>query len=293
MTYSLSQRIQIWTNFGLQAGIARLPPRIQLSAGRRLGERLLRRQSNRRAIAEANIAFCFPELSAESRQALLNAHAQALGEGIAEAGIAWHSSKERLLALTDIEGLDAVHAAHQRGHGVLLLSGHFTNLEMSVQSIAARIDAHGIWRPLGRAVTDAMTHKGRMNHLQGLVEKSDFRAALRHLRRGGILTMAFDQADSTQSAVTAPFFGHPASCIDTPARLAKSLGCAVFLFHTERVERRYRTVISDEQLGLGSVEPAVAAAQLNAALERQVLKQPERYYWVHRRFKHTHPELYV
>lgn len=276
----------------LQSAAARIPLALQLSLGRTLGKSLLKRNPDRRNIALRNLELCFPELEERERNALLNRHASALGEGLFEAGVAWHASARRLKSLCEVSGLETLDAAIKRGRGVLLVCGHFSNIEISVQSIAVHRPIVGIWRPLGRPRADALTQRGRMNHMLGLMEKSDVRSALKHLRKGGVLTMAFDQADTTSSAVVAPFFGHPVTCVNTPARLAQSLGCAVIPFYARYASGRYRTQIGPEFAGFADQSEEDAAGILNQALEQQIRQQPERYYWVHRRFKQTLPDCY-
>ncbi len=277
----------------LQSAFARLPLRLQFSAGRAIGRTLLRRQPRRLAVARTNLELCFPELTEAERETLLLKHAGALGEGIVEAGIAWHASAKRLQRSCRVDGLDLIRRIQQEGRGVLLVCGHFSNIEVSVQSIAVHVPIHGVWRPLGRSRADAVTYRGRLNHMVGLLKKADIRGALKHLRDGGVLTMAFDQADTTPGAVIAPFFGHPATCVDTPARLARSLGCAVVPFFTTGTAGDYQTHIGPELEDLATLEPAAAAAKLNAVLESQIKQQPQRYYWVHRRFKKTLPDCYA
>lgn len=260
--------------------------------GASIGRRALQRQRRRRAIALANLTLCFPEHSESANKQLLDAHGAALGRGIAESALAWYASDQEIERLVNITGTEHLNDALKMGRGVLLVCGHFTTLELSVRSLGLVTRFTGVWRPLGEPATDQRTRRGRMRAASKLVEKSSFRGALKTLRDGGVVAIAIDQADSTDSAVIAPFFGHPASSIDTPGRLARQRGCAVLPFVTRAVGTRYVTEIGAPILDLESLSPEAAAAAVNKVIEHQVRQSPAEYYWVHRRFKHTLPDIY-
>src|SRR5690606_15588010 len=85
----------------------------------------------RRGIARRNLELCFPELSEKDRERLVRAHFEALGASLIELALGRWASDARLLAMTRIEGVEHIHRALERGQGVILLSAHFTALEIS------------------------------------------------------------------------------------------------------------------------------------------------------------------
>lgn len=260
--------------------------------GESIGRRALKRARRRQAIALANLKLCFPELTETAQLHLLDAHGAALGRGIAESAIAWYASDAKIQQLVKVTGTEYLSDAKKLGRGVLLVCGHFTTLELSVRSLGQVTQFTGVWRPLGEPATDRRTRRGRLRAATDLVEKASFRPALKTLRDGGVVAIAIDQADSTESAVIAPFFGHPASSIDTPARLARHRGCVVLPFATRAEGDHYLTEIGPPIAGLDTLSPESAATSINQLIEQQVQQSPAEYYWVHRRFKHTLPDIY-
>jgi KDO2-lipid IV(A) lauroyltransferase len=53
--------------------------------------------------------------------------------------------------------------------------------------------------------------------------------------------------------------------------------------------RGYKLTVYEPFEDFPSESDATDARRMNAFLEAQILKYPEQYYWVHRRFKHRPP----
>ena len=76
--------------------IAQLPQAALLWLGRRLGALVLRVPSQRRHIAETNIALCFPELDAAAQAALVDANLRDIGMMLVEFALGWMGSDRRM-----------------------------------------------------------------------------------------------------------------------------------------------------------------------------------------------------
>ena len=96
-------------------------------------------------IARRNLELCLPELPAAEREAMLREHFRSLGVGIFETAISWWSSDERIRKLTRLEGEEHLQAALARGRGAILLSAHFTTLEIGARALCgAHADEHHV-----------------------------------------------------------------------------------------------------------------------------------------------------
>mgnify|MGYP002881076381 CR=1 FL=1 len=121
-----------WVLMGLGWLLARLPYRLQMWLGKRFGDLAYHVIRERRRVAEVNLRLCFPELDAEARQRLLRAHFQSVGMGAIETALCWWGPTDKIESLAHIEGQENLEAACARGRGIILLSAHFTSLELGL-----------------------------------------------------------------------------------------------------------------------------------------------------------------
>jgi KDO2-lipid IV(A) lauroyltransferase len=95
------------------------------------------------------------------------------------------------------------------------------------------------------------------------------------------------------NSVFVPFFGVPTCTLTAVSRLARLGGARVVPFVTEVLPNYegYRLKIFKPLSDFPSGSDTVDARRMNEFLEEQILKFPEQYYWVHRRFKHRPPGM--
>jgi KDO2-lipid IV(A) lauroyltransferase len=127
--------------------------------------------------------------------------------------------------------------------------------------------------------------RGRLRYASAMFGNGDTRAAIRHLKRGGVLWYAPDQDMRGKDTVFAPFFGIPAATITATHQFARMTGCAVVpFFHRREGDRHVLRV--GEPLSPFPTDDAVAdSTAVNAAIEAMVRQAPSQYLWLHRRFK--------
>ncbi len=277
-----------WIGFGLLSLTARLPLAAQYWLGDRLGDLALKLVAKRRQIAKRNLDLCFPELDGEARRALLEQHFRSLGRMLFESGFAWRGQPARVSALGKMRGMDHVHRAQQAGQGVLLLSGHFTTLEIGACYVGMEFDqAAGLYREHDNPALEHLVYRSRKRYVTEMFDRSQTRAAVRFLRRGGLLWYAPDQDYRRGDSVFVPLFGIPAATTTSTLELAR-LGKAQVMVLDQR--RRadgsgYELEISAPWENFPSGDATADVARINEAIEAMIRKVPEQYMWVHRRFK--------
>ncbi|EQD79192.1 Bacterial lipid A biosynthesis acyltransferase, partial [mine drainage metagenome] len=136
----------VWVAFGLVYTASRLPYRIQPALGGLFGTLFRWSQPRRRKIARANIDLCFPNEPPGWRRHLVRAHFHALGMGLIEVVMAW-SRADRDLPPVWVEGLDHLREALGKGRGAILLTGHFTALDLGARYINRLIPVGALFRP--------------------------------------------------------------------------------------------------------------------------------------------------
>jgi phosphopantetheine--protein transferase-like protein len=207
----------------------------------------------------------------------------------------WLSPAQRL-ARARVENAEAVFAAHALGKGVIIVTGHFGNWEVST---AAGIDsfpqAKGrfffVRRPFKPRWLDALIIRRFRQAGFGVLPKSgSLEAILERLAAEDIVVFPFDQHAGRRDGVRVEFFGHAAGTFRSLALIARASGAPVLPASSWREpDGRHVLRFGDpiELVERDDVGEEIRANTrlFNAALERMILRHPEQWWWVHRRWK--------
>ena len=267
----------------------RLPWPLQRALGYCTGMLLYVVVPSRRRAARINFGLCYPDLDDTTRARMLREHFAALGVGVFEFARAWWGSITPLRRTVRIDGLVHLHAATANGRGVLLVSGHFMNLEICGRLLCDHVPLAGMYRRHRGAVMEWAVLRGRLRYARAMFQQQELRPALRLLKDGGVLWYAPDQDMLGKDTVFAPFFGIPAATITATHQLARLSGCAVLPFFHHREGGRYVLRIAPPLADFPSDDAAADTARINAAIEAMVREAPAQYLWIHRRFKRRPP----
>ncbi len=282
----------IWLGLGLMKIMAALPFRWQLTAGGQIGRLLGRIGRRRRKIAAANLALCFPERSPAERAELLDQHFTALGIGLFETAMAWWAPDEQLHDLAEIKGAEHLEEALARGKGVILLTGHFTTLELGARFITWRQPFHAMYRPHKNPLYETVMRRERERRSRlPPLPHDDLRGLLRAFRKGQAVWYAPDQNHGLRNSAFVPFFGIPTCTITATSRLAALSGAAVVPYFPRRLPGAagYVVDILPALDHFPSGDVLADTQRINALLETHIRQVPEQYLWVHRRFKTRPP----
>jgi len=277
----------IWLVIGLLRLCAFLPYRAIIALGRTTGW-LMRRMAKRRIrIATLNIERCFPQLDREARSRLIDQHFEALGIMTFETVLAWWASDDRLRPLARFEGWENVEAALAGGKGVILLSAHFTPLEIGGRFFRMRHAMHPMYKPNRNAAIEQVMRSRRLAHFQTLIPMDDVRQLMRSLKANFPVWYAPDQGFLGKGMLMVPFFGIDAPTNPATSRLARMSGAPVVPYFTHRLPdgQGYVQRFLPALEGFPSDDIAVEALRINQLIEAEVRDHPAEYLWAHNRFK--------
>lgn len=275
-----------WLGIGLAALLARLPWPLQRMLGRWLGGFLHAFLRDRRRVAERNIALCFPELEPAQQAALVRRSFSELGIGLFEFARAWWGGVQPMRHDLRVEGLEHLAAAREGGRGVIVISGHFTTLEMAARLMCDYAPLAGMYRPHDQGAMEWAVKHGRLRYAAQMFTREELRPALKHLKQGGLLWFAPDQDTRRGESVFVPFFNLPAYSLTSTHQLARLSGAAVIAFaHERRADGGYTLRLSPAFADFPSKDATADTARVMAAIEAMVRQVPAQYLWIHRRFK--------
>jgi len=279
-----------WLGLSLMRLSIYIPVRAQLFIGAILAWIMLPMMKSRRKIAERNIALCFPDLSPQQQQNLVKDNLQTMGMMLIETALSWWASDDQLRERVQYEGLEHIDAALEKGKGVILLTGHFTSMELGGRLIMLQRPCYVMFKELKNKLFNTVMMNARTFHSEGIVLRDDPRPMVRALRKNKIVWYAPDQDFGRKVSVFAKFFGVTAATIPATGRIVKMSGAAVLPF-TPRREKdgRYTISIGKPLTDFPVGDDITDAQRVNDILEQEVRKSPAQYLWIHRRFK-TQPD---
>ncbi|HEY8538761.1 MAG TPA: hypothetical protein VIL28_07830, partial [Steroidobacteraceae bacterium] len=171
-----------WLALGALRLFEPLPFPVLVALGKALGSVLVLMPLSFVRIARRNLELCFPEMSTEQREAILRAHFRSLGIGLFETAMSWWSSDERIRKLSTMSGTENLEAALAKGKGVILLSAHFTTLEIGARSLTARGPTNIMYRPTSNRVLERFLSRNRSKHAKRAIPRDDVRTLVSALK---------------------------------------------------------------------------------------------------------------
>jgi len=199
-------------------------------------------------------------------------------------------------ALVRVENLDAFVRAFKASKGVLILTGHFGNWEVAtVAGIQSYPEVHGrfhfVRRPIKPRWLDALVNRRFAKAGFGVVGKrGSLDRIVERLEAGDVIVFPFDQHAGKPDGIDVEFFGHPAGTFKSLAIIALATGAPVLPAAAWREPDGRHVLRFEDPLPVVDDENTNEAIRkttraFNAALERLILRHPEQWYWVHRRWK--------
>ena len=249
----------------------------------------------RRRVVYTNLKLCFPKLSVGQISTLARAHYDALALGLFEVCAGWWAKPKDLPAHRVI-GLEHLQQALARGKGVVFLSAHFTTLEIAGRLISEYHEMGGLYRDPNHPVFAHFMRRQRAKHMRPAVHFDDLRGLVRALRGNHAIWYAPDQGKRSKSSEILPFFGVPAITNTATGKIAEMTGAAVVPFFAKReADHSYTLTILPALENFPTADAAADAVRINRLIEEHILRAPEQYFWVHKRFKARgpgYPEVY-
>jgi KDO2-lipid IV(A) lauroyltransferase len=281
-----------WLGLGLLRLIQLLPHALLLKVGRAIGRLVRRLPLHYAAVARCNLALCLPELSTSTRERVLDEHFEALGMGLCESAMTWWGSDADITRLARIEGVEHLRRALDLGRGAILLTAHFTTLEIGARVLNTQVPLNAMHkRPKNQLLAHFFErHRGR--HALRIFSRDNIRGMVRALRDNECVWYAPDQSYRKKGAEMIHFFGVPAATNVFTSRLATLTGAAVLFVGHERLPGNagYRVTLHPAPAGYPSPSATEDAEQFHRFVESEIRRNPAQYWWIHRRFKGLTPD---
>lgn len=277
-----------WFGVGLLFLLVQLPYPLLHRLGIWMGRTSMHFMKRRVSIARRNLELCFPDMDKEQINHRIIGNFESLGMGLLETGMAWFWSDRRVKRWFNVSGLHNLQAAQRDGRGALVIGVHFMSLELGGRAMGLCQPMMAMYRPHNNKLMEWVQTKGRMRSNKAMINRRDLRGMVQALKQGEAVWFAPDQDYGPKGSVFAPLFAVPQAATTSGtwmlARMAKPAMVTVVLIRQEDGSG-YELVIQPELKDYPIDDELQAAAYMNQVIEREIMRAPNQYMWLHRRFK--------
>lgn len=268
-----------------------LPLALLAPLGRAVGLLLYALAGERRRVVLTNLRLCFPEWSDQKRTQMARRHFAAFARALLEHGILWWGSRERVMRMVRVEGLE--HWQAVQGRPVIWLAPHFIGLDMGGSRIITEWQGISVYSQQKNPVFDRVLLHGRTRFVKPVLfsRQDGIRPVIKAMREGLPFYYLPDMDFGERDSIFVPFFGVPAATITGLARMAQLARAVVLPAVTTQLPGGAGYVLrfypAWEHYPSGDL--AADTRRMNAFIEERVREMPEQYYWLHKRFKTRPP----
>lgn len=209
-------------------------------------------------------------------------------------------SVEEIAKKVTFENEEVLKKAQEQKRPIIIVTGHYGAWELAGSMVSAKLEPLMIvYKHMKNRYFEEYLLSSRAQWKMSYVERHGAtRAMIKQLRSGGAMAILIDTNVNKNEAVMVDFLNHPTSQIKTTAYLARKFNAALLpaLIHTNDDENyviRFGKEIIPPKTDDEEHDILVSTQMQTKWLSDEILKEPEPWFWLHRRFKDDYPEVYV
>lgn len=258
-----------------------------------------------RKIGRINLQIAFPGMEDREAARIIRLCYKRMGTSAAEFVHIPKINRAYVEKHFRFEGLEHIERSRrERGLGVLAMTGHFGNWELSSHAYGAVVALCAfIVRPLSNLIWDRIVTERREMIGNRVIRKFDSaKEVMREVRKGTMVGILIDQNVDRHKGVLVDFFTKKAYTTDGIARMALALRTNIhsaFLFRDPkrkfRHTLRFGPAIPMDPSAPREEEVLRLTRSCNEELEKGIREDPTQWFWLHRRWKTRppgEPDLY-
>jgi len=263
-----------------------LPYKMQIELGKVLGNILFYIASSRRKIAEKNLSLCFPDKNKLQINFLLKKNFEEIGISFFETANAYFAPNQKINEKLIVKNEKYLQEAIDNDKSIILLGSHFLSLMLGGRALIAKgYFIANIYRPQNNKLFDEIMRSSFVKNGAVMIKTKDTRSMIKAIRSKTPIWYAPDQDLGLKNSIFAPFFNIQTATVSATSRLAQSDNTVVLPYHFNRQGDKYIMEFQKPIKPYPTMNPLKDASKTNSVLEKQILKYPDQYLWIHKRFK--------
>ena len=257
--------------------------------------------SRYRKVSEQNLDFAFNNTMSEDEKKEITKYAfKNLAFNFLHAMELRHMSKEDLKAKISIDNIEAVEKVHEEGRAVIYVTTHYSSWELGGASIGAFIEPLiAVYKKMKNREYEKWLLQARDRFGNISMEKTNVvKPLVKNIKNGVACGLLIDTNINPNEGVIIDFMGKTLRQTSTPAFLARKFNAAIIPVTIRTDDENNYTLMLFDEIKVEKTENADAdilkATQAQADwLGTLIQKEPKFWFWLHRRFKNDHPEIYA
>ncbi len=274
--------------------IAILPYRVSLKAGEALGTLLYFLWAGRRRIAVENLRSAVSRGAITLRsspEAEIRKNFRNLGKSFVEVLKIYYGLGDHIVDSVEVHGIENLRRASQKGAGVIMITGHCGNWELTALALSMKVTKMRIIaRPVDNPYLNRLVERTRERYGNSVIyKKGALKRILLSLKNNEVVGILMDQSVLSSEGVLADFLGKKDYTMKTPAVIARKTGSPVVPVFIRRVDGGHVVEIGGEiapdPSGDGDLAVFNDTVHFSRAIEEYIRKNPSEWLWIHRRWK--------
>lgn len=208
-------------------------------------------------------------------------------------------TKEQLLSKVKIVGKEKLDKIHQEGRAIVYATPHYCSWELGGVSLGVLVEPlAAVYKKMKNPIYENWLLEGRAKFGNTNLEKSHvIKPLIRLIKEKKACAILIDTNINPKDGVMVDFLGKPLRQTSTPAYLARKLNAAIVPIAIRTDDEENYTITVYDEIVVEQTDNAKAdiqkATQLQADwLGELVTNEPKFWFWLHKRWKNDHPEIY-
>lgn len=272
-----------------------LPYRAALRVGDALGLLIYAFWRSRRKVALENLNSAVGRnaiLLKTDPRAVIRQNFRNLGRFLIEVIKIYYGFGDSIFRNVELHGAENFRKAHERGKGVIFITGHCGNWELMAVYISMNLTrVKVVARKQDNAFINRFIERTREKYGNLVIYKEGaLKKLLSSLKKGEAVGILMDQSVIRTEGIVVPFLGKDAYAMKTPAILARKTGTPVVPLFIRRTENGLHRIEIGEEIPLAASADTEAALRQDTInfikpIEEYIKKYPSDWLWIHRRWK--------
>lgn len=272
-------------SLGCLRALSALPERSWPVVSRIIGGLLWRVARSRRRVVEVNLGIALPDAAPAERAEIARECFTRFVVSLLEAGRLWFGSEQFLDSRVRIDGVERLREL-SRDHAILLTAPHYLSVDLVGNAIASQVPLTAVYARAKNPHFERFESRKRLRYTRKLIERQRTVSMVRALRaKETVLWLPDQSVGVSRGSVESRFFGRAVLSSRASAWFLMREDVKLVLISVRRgADHRLEVSLGEPIEGLAGDERSLTA-KIDGLLEREILRQPSEYFWMHRRFK--------